>query len=116
MSTDEQERLKRLRDKQITARDPLIKQRHFQQSSSIKEKRMEKPFSFKKAWADIPHVIKTPFYALLFGVAVSFILPNLWASKWAALVAGALTLALIIFGIIVGNVLDIRDKIKDHIK
>ena len=116
MSTDEQEKLKRLRDKQLTARDPLVKQRHFQHGSSVKEKRMRKPFSFKKAWTDIPHVIKIPFYGLLLGVAALFILPSLWLSKWAVVAAGGLTLVLIIFGVIVGNAMDLRDSIKDHIK
>jgi hypothetical protein len=116
MSTDEQERLKRLRDKQLTARDPLVKQRHFQQSSSIKEKRMSKPFSFIKAWADIPNVIKMPFYGLLIGTAIIFILPGIWISKWAFITTAGLTLALIIFGVIIGNALDLRDEIKDHIK
>lgn len=116
MSTDEQERLKQLRNKQLAARDPLVKQRHFQYSSSVKEKRMRKPFSFKKAWADIPHVIKIPFYGLILGVAALFILPSLWLSKWAVAVAGGLTLVLIIFGVIVGNAMDLRDSIKDHIK
>jgi hypothetical protein len=116
MSTDEQERLKRLRDKQLKTRDPLTKQRQFQTSSSIKERRMRKPFSLKKAWADIPHVIKIPFYGLIIGVLITFILPMFWLSKWAVLVSGGLTLFLIIFGIIIGNALDLRDSIRDHIK
>ena len=116
MPTDEQERLKQLRNKQLAARDPLVKQRHFQSSSSIKEKRMRKPFSFKKAWMDIPHVIKMPFYGLILGVAALFILPIFWISKWAIVAAGGLTLVLIVFGVIVGNAMDLRDSIRDHIK
>jgi uncharacterized membrane protein len=117
MPTDEQERLKRLRDKQLNARDPLVKQRQFQRSSSVKEKRMRKPFSFKKALAeDIPHVVKMPFYGLLLGILVLLILPNLWMSQWAVIVAGALTLGFIIFGVVMGSSLDLRDDIRRHIK
>jgi hypothetical protein len=117
MSNDEQERLKRLRDGQLKARDPLVKQKQFQHSSSVKEKRMRKPFSFKKALAeDIPHVVKVPFYGLLLGVLVLVILPNLWDSKWAVLVSGGLTLLFIIFGVVFGNSLDLRDDIRRHIK
>jgi len=115
MPTDEQERLKRLRDKQINARDPLVKQRHFQQSSSAKEKRTKKSFSLKEAWADIPHVIKMPFYALVLGTATLFILPSLWDSKWAGITAGGITIFLIIFGVVVGNATDLRDEIKKHL-
>jgi uncharacterized membrane protein len=115
MPMDEQERLKRLRDKQLAARDPLVKQRQFQNSSAVKEKRMRKPFSYKKALAEIPHLIKMPFYGLVLGVVVLLILPNLWISKWAVIVSGGLTLAFIIFGVVMGNSLDLRDEIRKHI-
>ncbi|MBK8781902.1 MAG: hypothetical protein IPO22_08875 [Anaerolineales bacterium] len=89
MSDQEQERLKRLREKQLQARDPLVKQRNFQHSSSVKEKRMRKPFSLAKAWKkDIPHIIKAPLYGLLLGVVVIFVLPMLWVSPYA-IYAGA---------------------------
>ena len=116
MSTDEQERLKRLREKQLTARDPLVKQRKFQHSSSVKEIRMRKPFSLKKAWDDIPHIIKMPFYGLLLGVFVMLVLPKVWESQWSVIVSGGLTLFFIVIGVITGNSLDIRDDIRDHIK
>lgn len=116
MPTDEQERLKKLREKQLTARDPLVKQRQFQRSSSVKERRMREPFSLKKAWKVIPHVIKTPFYGLLLGVLVMLVLPSLWVSKIAVIVAGGLTFFFIIMGVFVGSSLDLRDDIKDHIQ
>lgn len=110
------ERLKRLRQKQLADRDPLVKQRQFQHSSVVKEKRMRKPFSLKKAWSDIPHSIKGPFYGLIIGVLVIVILPNFWISPFAFLAGGVATLLFIIFGFIMGNSLDLRDDIKDHIK
>lgn len=116
MSNQEQERLKRLREKQLQARDPLVKQRQFQHSSSVKERRMRKPFSLSKAWKDIPHVIKTPFYALMLGVIVVFVLPAFWDSPYAILVGAAITLIFILFGVILGNSLDMRDDIKNHLK
>ena len=116
MTTQEQERLKRLREKQLQSRDPLAKQRQFQHSSSIKEKRMRKPFSMSKAWKDIPHVVKIPFYALILGVIVVFVLPTFWNSPYAVYAGAGITLVMIIFGVILGNSLDMRDEIKDHIK
>ena len=114
MPTDEQERLRQLRDKQLAARDPLVKQRQFQKNSSVKERRMREPFSFKKALNDIPQVVRMPFYGLLLGVLVVVILPNLWDSKWAVIVAGGLTLFFITFGVVLGNSLDLRDDIRRH--
>jgi len=116
MSDQEQDRLKRLRDRQISARDPLVKQRKFQRDISVKEKRMRKPFSLAKAWKDIPHIIKSPFYGLLLGLVVIFVLPVVWVSPYALLAGGFATLIFIVFGLVLGNSLDLRDSIRDHLK
>ena len=116
MSDQEQERLKRLREKQLQARDPLVKQRQFQHSSAVKEKRMRKPFSMSKAWKDIPHIIKAPFYGLILGVIFVFALPFFWKSPYAIYAGAGATILFIVFGAIMGNSLDLRDEIKKHIK
>ncbi|MDO8754452.1 MAG: hypothetical protein Q7J80_11200 [Anaerolineales bacterium] len=116
MSKDEQERLRQLRERQLQARDPLANQRKFQRNSSIKEKRAYKPFSLAKAWKDIPHIVKSPFYGLILGVIIVFILPAIWDSPYAIIVGAGLTLFLILFGLIAGNSLDLRDNIKEHLK
>ncbi len=116
MPNSEQERLKRLRERQIADRDPLVKQRKHQQVYTAKARRMRKSFKLSEAWADIPKIIRMPFYGLILGVAVTFILPILWNSPfalWAGLLAMVL---LIVFGVILGNALDIRDRIKDNLK
>jgi len=116
MPESESEKLKRLRQRQLTDRDPLVKQRKFQQNSAVKEKRMQKPFSFKKAWDDIPHSIRMPFYGLIVGVFVIVILPNFWKSSYAIFAGLGITLLLIIFGFITGNSLDLRDDIRKYLK
>lgn len=116
MPESESERLKRLRQRQLADRDPLVKQRQFQHESVIKEKRLRKPFSFKKAWGDIPHSIKVPFYGLVAGVILIFILPNFWKSPYAIFAGVGITLVLIILGFITGNSLDLRDEIRKHVK
>lgn len=116
MSDKEQERLKRLRDKQIATRDPLVKQRKFQRDIAVKTKRMRKPFSFAKAWSDIPHIIRSPFYGLLLGVIVIFVVPKVWDSPYAFLAGAGVTLIFIIFGLILGNSLDLCDNIRNNLK
>ncbi|MBI5942988.1 MAG: hypothetical protein HY864_01355 [Chloroflexi bacterium] len=116
MKDSESERLKRLREKQLTDRDPLVKQRQFQRSSVVKEKRMRKPFSLKKAWSDLPHKIRSPFYGLIIGILVIVLLPNFWNSEFAILAGLGATLVFMVFGLIMGHSLDLRDDIKDHIK
>jgi predicted permease len=116
MPESESERLKRLRQRQLADRDPLVKQRQFERNSVAKEKRMQKPFSFAKAWNDISHSIKMPLYALIVGVIIIFVLPNFWKSSYAILAGVGITLVLIILGVITGSSLDLRDNIRKHIK
>jgi hypothetical protein len=116
MPNQEQERLKRLRDRQLAARDPLVKQRKFQHDSAVKERRMRKPFSLTKAWGELPHIVKSPFYGLVVGIVVTVILPNVWISPWAIFAGAGLTIVFIVFGVVTGNSLDLRDRIRDNIK
>lgn len=116
MSNQEQERLRKLREKQIADRDPLVKQRKVQQNYSVKSKRMHKPFKLTGAWKDLPHIIRTPFYGLLLGIVVIFILPELWVSPFAIWGAVLITVVLIVFGLALGNSLDLRDSIRDQLK
>ena len=116
MRDSESERLKRLRQKQLSDRDPLVKQRQFQRESVVKEKRMQKSFSLKKAWSDIPHIIRSPFIGLILGTLVTVILPNIWNSPYALLTGAGVTLLFILFGLVLGRTLDMRDDIKDNLK
>ncbi len=116
MSNEEQERLKKLRDRQLQVRNPLARQRKFQQSSSVKEKRMRKSFSLSRAWKDIPHMIRSPFYGLILGLLVVLVLPMIWDSAYALIAGAGATLLFIIYGLILGNSLDLRDRIRDHLK
>ena len=67
----EQERFKRLHDRQLSDRDPLVKQRNFQRNSAQKERKARKPYSLAKMWSDIPHVTIVIFAILgvIFGRA-----------------------------------------------
>ncbi|MBM3124589.1 MAG: hypothetical protein FJY85_22510 [Deltaproteobacteria bacterium] len=116
MSDREAERLRQLRDRQIADRDPLVKQHKFQHDSAIKERRMRKPFSLVKAWKDFPHVVKVPLYGLVLGILVLILLPDFWPSPYALLVGGAITVILLLFGVVTGNALDLRDSIRDNLK
>ena len=116
MSNQEQERLRRIREQQLQARDPLAKQKKFQQHTSKKVKRMQKSFSLAGAWKDIPHVIKSPFYGLVAGVLLLVILPRVWENPNATLVAGVATAIFVVFGLTLGNALDIRDEMRDNVK
>ena len=116
MPESEAERLKRLRDKQIAARDPLVHERKFQRELSAKEKKHKKPINLAEDWRGIPSVVKVPFFMLLFGIVGTIVLVRLWSWEYAVYVGAGATVGLAIFGAVLGNALDLRDDIKKHLK
>ncbi|MGB7873528.1 MAG: hypothetical protein WBL25_04020 [Anaerolineales bacterium] len=115
--SQEQERLKRLRERQLADRDPLVKQRQFQRSTARREKRLKKQtYTLGKMWKDIPHVWKGFFYGLILGLVVFLVVPMLWLSPWAFPISLAAFVITVLFGIIVGRAIDTRENIKDLIR
>ena len=116
MPDQEAERLKRLRERQLTDRDPLAGERKFQRVTSAKEKRMYKPISLKKEWRGVPHVIKVPLYCLILGIIITAVLLITWNSPYALYVGVGAIVILLLFGIASGSVMDYNDKIKKHLE
>jgi hypothetical protein len=116
MPESESERLKRLRDKQVDARDPLRNERKFQRNMSVKEQRMRKPINLLEDWRNIPYVIKVPLFMLLAGIIGTIILVRVWDWEYAIYVGSGATLGLAIFGAVLGNALDLREDIKKHLR
>ena len=113
-SSQEQERLRRLRERQLADRDPHVKQRQFQRVSSQREKRIRKQsYSIGKMWKDIPHVWKGFFYGLFLGAIILLVVPEIWQSPWAIAVSIVALVTFILFGVIIGRAIDAREKIKD---
>lgn len=109
----ELERLKRLRESQLADRDPLVKQRQFQQASAQREKRSKKPYSLGKMWKDIPHAWKGFFYGALLGTVVLLIVPIFWVSPWAIPCSAIAIVVFAIFGVMLGRAIDTRENIKN---
>ena len=116
MPDQEAERLKRIRERQLTDRDPLAGERKFQRVTSVKEKRMYKPLSLKKELKAIPYIIKVPLYCLILGVIITAVLLITWNSPYALYVGVGAIVILLLFGVASGSVMDYNDKIKDHLE
>jgi len=113
-NSQEQERLRRLRERQLADRDPHLKQRQFQHVSAQREKRLSKQsYSLGKMWEDIPYVWKGFFYGLLIGLVVFLVIPTFWISPWAFPIALIALVVIIMFGSLVGRAIDTRENIKD---
>lgn len=111
-TNQEQERLRRLRERQLTDRDPLVKQRKVQRTTAVRTRKAMRSFSFKESLSAIPHVWKGAFVGLLVGLVVVIVLPLLWASPYALVVGVLVGMISMIFGVVTGNALDLRDDIK----
>ena len=114
---DELERLKRLRERQLADRDPLVKQNKFQSTSAQKARRASgKKISLGEEWRTIPNLYRSPLIGFFLGVGVTIVLPMFWKSTWAFWAGVGVTVLLIVLGAMLGNALDIRDRLKDSLK
>jgi hypothetical protein len=112
----EQERLKRLRDRQIADRDPSVKRREFSRESAARERRAYKPLTGKGVWSDIPHIYKGAFFGLVIGIALMFLLTYLWKSTLVFIGSLVLVVICIFFGSMIGRAVDSRDEIKYNLR
>jgi len=109
----EQERLKRLREQQLRARDPHVKQRKFQRRTAERERKRDKSYSLGDLWKDIPLMVQYLLGGFLLGVLVILILPLIWISPWVKIVSIGAALVIIIFSGIIGNAVAVRENLKD---
>lgn len=110
--SDEQERLKRLRERQLADRDPLVKTRKRQQFSAERERKHDRSVSLKQAWLTIPRFWRSVLLAFLLGGLGTAFLPAIWDSNWAIPIAILGALIYLVFAVLIGNALDTRDEIK----
>ena len=115
--SNEQERLKRLRDRQLTDRDPQVKQKQVQRTITQRERKARsKRDTLGEAWRTVPHIYRSPLIGFLIGMCITFFVPFVWDSPWAVWVGVIATVFLVIFGLITGHAFDLRDDLKDFMK
>ena len=113
----EQERLKRLRERQLTDRDPQVKQKQIQRTITHRERKARSQrITLGETWQTIPQVYRCPLIGFLIGMCITFFLPFVWDSSWAVWVGLIATVLLIIYGVILGHSLDLRDDLRDFMK
>ena len=111
-SSDESERLRRLREQQLKARDPHKKQRHFQRTVSSRY-RSRNTTTIGDMWGDVAHKWRGAIYGIVLGIVVWILLAIFFQEAWTDIVG---ILALVIFaiaGLAVGSSFDWRDNIRD---
>jgi uncharacterized protein YacL len=109
----EQERLVRLRERQLSSRDPGVKKKKFTNMMSEKERRTKNSLSIGRVWSAIPHIWRGAFFGLVLGLIAMAVLPSLWVSDNAWIVSIVLAAILVVLGVLIGSALDYRDNLRD---
>jgi hypothetical protein len=115
-NTQDQERLQRLRDRQLASRDPQKHQRRMHGQIARRQRRSVESFSLGRIWSEIPNFWKGAFYGLTFGVLVLVLVPSVWASLWAIPCSAGVAVMSTILGLLIGRAQDTRDSIKDLVR
>jgi hypothetical protein len=112
---DEVERLKRLRDQQLKARDPHKKQQKLQHGISTRYRESREPFSFAKIWQEVDHKWRGLLIGGFLGFVILIILPNFVESAWTELIGIGAIFFLMLIGFAIGQAADARDELRDLI-
>jgi sulfite exporter TauE/SafE len=110
---DEVERLRRLRDRQISLRDPHVQQQKVQHHVARRRRSSREPFVFSKIFSQIPRVITFTLVGILLGLLVLVALPYIVEAEWTDTVGIVATVILAIFGAAFGQAIDVRDRLRD---
>lgn len=115
MSNDrsEIERLQRLRQRQLQARDPLAKQRAIERRVTARRRRMRRQVSYLDLITDVPRKWQGLILGLLIGMALWLGINLLVEAAWEDIVGLGVTIALPIVGFYFGQALDVRDELRD---
>lgn len=112
----EQERFRRIRDRQIQLRDPQKKVNTLQHSISRRRKKSVTRFSFRSMISETPNKFLGFVLGLIIGVLVLIIVPDFVEPPWGDVVGFVSIVFLAILGFLLGQAMDARDRIKELIE
>jgi hypothetical protein len=110
------DRLKRIRDQQLSARDPGKKQRKLQQTITHKYRRRARSFSFGQLWAEVPNRWKGTLIGSVFGVIAVIVLPLVMDPSLATVAGFAVLGFLVLMGFLIGRARDAQDDLTDLLR
>jgi uncharacterized protein YacL len=110
---DELERLQRLRERQLSARDPRAKERRTQRKVAARRRKLRKRLTLKDILLDIPYKWQGVIIGAIIGVIISIVLTLTVESSWVELLGLLAVLFIAMIGFVIGQALDAREELKD---
>ena len=114
--SSEQERLRRIRDRQIQLRDPQKKVNNLQHSIARRRKKSVTRFSFRTMISETPNKFLGFILGLIIGILVLIIVPDFVEPPWGDVIGFVSIVFLAILGFLLGQAMDARDRIKEYIE
>lgn len=119
---DELERLRRLREQQIRARDPKAKERQIQAKVTTRRRRLGRRnasfrYMMRDMLGDLPYKFWGAIIGALLGTVTSIVLALVWEDiTMVAIVGLVATLVLVLVGVVFGHSFDWRAEVMDEFK
>jgi hypothetical protein len=111
--TDDRERLRQLRDRQLQARDPRSVDRKVHRAVSKRRGRRQKRVTIVEMYTDVPAQWRGLVLGVLAGAVISIVLPLLFEGTWPELVGLASLPVLALLGFAIGQGFQARDELRD---
>ena len=109
---DEVERLRRLRERQLQARDPLAKQRKVERKVTARRRKQKTSFSFR-AMLDVPYQWRGAIIGAVIGMGISIVLTLTLENQWTEVIGLLIVVFLAVLGFVFGQAIDAREELKD---
>ena len=110
---DELERLMRLRDRQLSARDPGAKEREIQRKVAARRRRAKKQITFQEMLTDVSKKWQGIIIGAIVGMVISIVLTLTVEASWTGLAGLLAVLGLAILGFFFGQAFDVRDELNN---
>jgi hypothetical protein len=112
---DEVQRLIRLRDEQLQARDPLKKERKLHHGIARRQRGAMKKFSLATLFEEVGNRWWGLLMGGLLGMILSLMLPLLIDHAWVDALSVVVIAFLAVLGFLTGNAIDSREELEDLI-
>jgi hypothetical protein len=108
----ERERLARLRDRQLQARNPRKTDQRVMRQVARRRGRKQKKVTFGEMVRDLPHKWRDLFLGIVIGMVIWIVLDAVADGVWVDPVGLLAILFLAILGYVLGQAFDVRDDLR----